>query len=57
MNYIIKIAKCDNCGGDAVFVEWPAGWIQIGTSKYGKKYDKDGLAWLCPRCREKLGYK
>ena len=48
----VKLAKCESCGGDVVYHEWPAGWSQTGGSKYGEKYDKDGIAWWCPQCKD-----
>ncbi len=49
----IYIARCEGCGGDAIFSEWPAGWVQISASKYGVKYEQNGIAWWCPVCRKK----
>lgn len=49
----LKLCKCEDCGGDAVYCDWPAGWMQTGKSKYGKMYAHDGVAWHCPRCRQK----
>jgi hypothetical protein len=42
--------KCEDCGKVIKAKELPSGWSQIGESKYGKKYDKDGLASYCPKC-------
>lgn len=48
----LKIAKCEDCGGEAVFVTWPAGWTQRGVSKHDTEYQEEGLAWRCPHHRE-----
>ena len=47
-----KIAKCEDCGGDIVFINWPAGWTQSGGSKHGTEYQSKGIAWHCPRHRD-----
>ena len=47
----LKIAKCEDCGGEVVFITWPAGWTQCGGSKYGAEYQSQGMAWHCPRHR------
>lgn len=47
----INIARCEQCGSDVLFLNWPAGWMQTGESKYGTQYCDDGVAWWCPICR------
>lgn len=49
--YRIKIARCEDCGGDALYIHWPPGWMQSGGSEYGAQYEEEGLAWHCPECR------
>lgn len=49
-----RMAKCEDCGGDAFYREWPAGWMQTRGSQWGTKYQKDGIAWHCPACRFRL---
>jgi len=47
----VEVARCEDCGGDALFVNWPAGWTQTGGSKYGTQYEPEGVAWHCPPCQ------
>ena len=48
----IKMAKCEDCGGEAFYMTWPAGWVQTGSSRWGHKYEEDGVAWYCYKCWE-----
>jgi len=47
----VEIARCEDCGADALFINWPAGWTQCGGSKYGTQFQPDSLAWHCPTCQ------
>jgi len=53
INIDLKHCKCDGCDGDGFYYDWPAGWIRTGISKFGNKYDSNGIAWWCPNCRKK----
>lgn len=52
---LLRLARCEMCGADAVYVHWPAGWIQTGGSRWDDKYSLDGIAWWCPPCRKNIG--
>lgn len=41
-----KIAKCEQCGVEVRYTEWPDGWIQCGRSKYG---NRGTIASWCPQ--------
>lgn len=42
-----KVAKCEACGKEKKYTDWPKGWHETYVSKYGKQYNPDGLAWWC----------
>jgi len=44
--------KCNGCGKTVHTLGWPKGWVKIGTSRYGKRYDRDGIAWWCSSCHK-----
>jgi len=46
--------KCEKCEKEVEINtprEHPDGWVRIGRSQYGKKYDKQGIGWWCPDCK------
>lgn len=47
----INIARCEQCAGDVLYLQWPVGWVRTGRSKYKTEYCKDGIAWWCPECK------
>ena len=51
----VEVARCEDCGGDALFMHWPAGWTQSGSSQYGTAYEPEGIAWHCPACSSAKG--
>lgn len=44
-------AKCEVCEKVVPSKPFPAGWFQRGQSKYGKQYQRAGVAWFCPTCK------
>ena len=44
-------AKCEKCERTVKYLSHhhPKDWSQCGASKYGKRYQKSGLAWWCPK--------
>ena len=42
---LISYAKCDDCGGDTLYVGEPAGWKVLRCWEYGEK-------WVCPECKK-----
>lgn len=50
-NQVIKVARCEGCSGESLYLNWPAGWTQTGKSSYGTEYDSDGVGWWCSYCR------
>jgi hypothetical protein len=47
---VISLARCEGCGKTKDAKPYPKGWYQSGKSKWGKKYQKSGLAWWCDKC-------
>ena len=46
------LRKCEDCGIKAEG-RHPDGWVSTSRSKYGKQYDRAGIAWWCPICHIK----
>lgn len=44
-------ARCEECAATKVFKrgDWPKGWSQMGRSRFGKRYQKSGIARHCPK--------
>ena len=49
---IEALRKCEDCGIKAEG-QHPDGWVRTSRSKYGKQYDRAGIAWWCPICHVK----
>lgn len=45
-----RVVKFQRCRGKRCFPRWPAGWVRSGTSRYGREFDRAGIAWHCSIC-------
>jgi len=45
----IRVPRCEavGCKMKGKKGEWPKGWYQRGKSRFGTKYDPDGIASWC----------
>lgn len=50
---LLRLARCEECGSDSLYVHWPADWVQTGGSRWGTTYSADGIAWRCPQHRSR----
>ena len=47
----IRVLRCETegCKMKTEKGEWPKDWHQTGESRFGKRYDPDGIASWCPK--------
>lgn len=55
----IQILRCEHpgCKEQLRPGKWEKGWYQCGKSRFGDKYDPDGIASWCPRHEQGKGEK
>lgn len=46
-----RLVRCEECRAQKTLIPllWPTGWSQSGRSRFGRTYQKSGIAWHCPK--------